>query len=419
MGYEQNIDRKGVLRIMKTKYSIKTYGSARIIVFAISVTLFIVLETACVHRGVQSFDNSGILQSISKSNSTDDGSVHSFSVPISVSFGDSSPSQSVTESNSDDDGSANTISELISEYSSSQSAEVKADADNNRNNSLADGYALSLTADSSEALLNGYSVILPNPPFIQNDTFYIPLEEVTELLGGTYFFDYDIAIIKLYGHTTQYQIGSHSIVYDGEAYMAHKVRYSFGKENDEPEYVAVDEKYAPILYDGTVFIPFDFKGYQAPEYSSWKAYPASRMVINSRFSNDERSIGDVRLRISYDDLSSDFKSKLNYAGVVCEVINYNVEEYKNDGLSVYVMRINKPPYDDVEGMDGRVCAIKVSGNHYSTPRGLKPGDSEDRLWRLYGNETFTSSFYCTVEGGKVSSIVFHTNYYGVNLNLSK
>lgn len=96
------------------------------------------------------------------------------------------------------------------------------------------------------------------------------------------------------------------------------------------------------------------------------------------------------------------------------MINYSIEEYKNDDLEVYVMRVNKP-HDDIEDMDGKVCAIKVVGYHYSTPRGLKTGDNAYRAWRLYGYQGFTSSFFYKVEGGTVSSFTFYTRYYGSQL----
>lgn len=366
----------------ENKYAIKIKKRIRIIVYPFFIMLLAILGTSCVQQRTLPTESPNISPRVT-------GNVNN-------------------ESNTNSSSSQKSIN-------NTQDSNKKVSIENrpNASNNLlqAHNYVLNLMADNDEALLNGNPVTLPTSPFVQNGTFYIPLEAVTKLLGGTYSFEDNIATIILFGNTTKYQIGSRSIIANGKTYVVSGSREFFGEKNSDTP-IAVDEKYVPVVSNGTVFIPADFDGHYP--YNGINAgvrqYPESRMVILGGFEN-ERGINEIKLKDSYDDLPVSFRSQLQYIGVVGEVINYSIEEYKNDDLNLYVMRINKP-YDDVEGMNGKVCAIKVLRNRYSTPRGLKTGDSAYRAWRLYGYEGFTSSFFYKVDSGTVSSFTFYTNYYG-------
>lgn len=269
-------------------------------------------------------------------------------------------------------------------------------------------FALTLLADNSNALLNGNSVALSEQPFIQNGTFYIPLKAVTELLGGTYSFENNRATIVLFGVTTEYEIGSHTIAVNGKTYEVSGSRLYFSTSNDS---VAVDDNFVPVIMDGTVFIPDGFRGAYCPNNALMisREYPQSLMVILGGFEN-EQGINEVKLLNTYDLLPADFRAQFTYIGVVDEVINYSIEKYRNDSLEIYVMRINQG-CDDLELMDGRVCAIRVLGSQYSTPRGLRIGDTPYRAWLLYGYDHLSYSLSYHVKTARVSSITFYTRYY--------
>jgi hypothetical protein len=370
---------------MRNKYAIKIKKRIKIIVYPFLLMLLAIYGTSCAQQRTPPAESPNI-------------------------------SQSITE-NDKNESNANSSSSLKPANNKTQNADEKVNIENMTNTSLSHNYVLSLLADNNEALLNGEPLTLPTSPIIQNGTFYIPLEAVTKLLGGTYSFENNIATIELFGNTTKYQIGSRSINVNEKTYVVSGSRRFFGKK-DFGEDVTIDEKYVPVVSNGTVFIPVNFETADCPYngIDAARQYPESRMVILGEFKN-ERGINEVKLRDSYDNLPANFKSQLNYTGVVGEVINYNIEEYKNDDVEVYVMRIKKPN-NDLEDMDGKVCAIResfTSGNCYSTPRGLKTGDSAYRAWRLYGYEGFTNSFSYKVEGGTVSSFTFYTNYYGSQL----
>ena len=81
-------------------------------------------------------------------------------------------------------------------------------------------------------------------------------------------------------------------------------------------------------------------------------YPQSRSIILGNFwNNDERGIREVKLEDIYNDLPDYFRAKLNYEGVLGEVLTYNIEKYANYDLEVYVMRLKEPSSEDIEHME--------------------------------------------------------------------
>ncbi len=275
------------------------------------------------------------------------------------------------------------------------------------------GYVLTLKANENEALLNGNAITLSAKPFIKNGILYIPLKDVTELLGGNYSFNNNVATVELFNVTTKYEVGSRSIVVNGETYKTADYRQGFEASGEK---VATDDNFVPVIVNGIVFIPDQFTGWQCPYnslLSGLREYPESKMIILGGF-EQEQGINEVKLLSLYDSLSSDFRTKMKDNGIVSEVLNYNITEYSTYGLEVYVMRLKDSETNDIEGMDGRVCAIKVNNPSYSTRRGLKVGDSAYRAWLLYGYDNLSDSFFYKVRSGMIDSMVFYTRYYGSN-----
>jgi hypothetical protein len=276
-------------------------------------------------------------------------------------------------------------------------------------------YAVTLIADCNTAYFNGIPITLSAQPFIKNDIFYIPLEPVTKLLGGTYSFENNVATIELFGDTYKYQIGSRSIIVNGEIYTisGSKALFKFPEK-----YKPVDDNYVPVIINNTVYIPSQFMvEYECPFsiLAGIYEYPQSRSIILGNFwNNDERGIREVKLEDIYNDLPDYFRAKLNYEGVVGEVLTYNIEKYANYDLEVYVMRLKEPSSEDIEHMDGRVCTIKINHN-YRTLRGLSPAESAYRAWLLYGYHDPAYSISYKVKGGYVDTIIFYTRYYGSQL----
>ena len=274
-----------------------------------------------------------------------------------------------------------------------------------------DEFSLTLRADTKEALLNGEKHYLSASPFLKKDTFYIPLESVTKLLGGDWSFEDNTAKTELFGVLSEYRIGSHTIVRDGETLEIAGDRRSF---NTSGVPIPVDEEFVPVIVDGEVYIPYDFSEFASPRYTkSTQKHPELGMVIMGSFRN-ELGVEEIKVGYVYDYISDDIKSELSYGGVAGEVINYDIEKYFNKELEVFVMR-SKSPDDDLEGMDGKVCAIKVTGIRFKTPRGLRIGDLDSHAIALYGDLRVTlnmvNELSCEIVGGIVTSISFSSRYY--------
>ena len=64
-------------------------------------------------------------------------------------------------------------------------------------------WTLTLTAGENTAYRNGEAFELAGKPYIQDHTFYVPLQEVTEALGGTYREYSDTAKVEFSAYTAE------------------------------------------------------------------------------------------------------------------------------------------------------------------------------------------------------------------------
>lgn len=97
----------------------------------------------------------------------------------------------------------------------------------------------------------------------------------------------------------------------------------------------------------------------------------SGMEDTSSITPDDLQLGKIKLEMTYDELLEEMDQKPlkeeteEFEGSVAKMLFFS------DGTQVYMI-------DDV------VYTINVNNPLYETPRGLKPGDSEERLMDLYG-----------------------------------
>lgn len=278
------------------------------------------------------------------------------------------------------------------------------------------GFFMSLFEGHTTVLLNGEERELTVAPFIHNESFYYPLEDVVELLGGGFSQQGDTATIKLFGVTAQYTAGQPEVVINGEPYRNDYRLQGYSGQTD-------NEDLRPLMVEGKMFIPHDIHPYDSPSFglNITRAVPEAHMLmLGHPEGSDGRQLGieDIRLYDAFEELPEEVKAEYEYQGVVATVLEYEVEEYRNFSAQVYVLRVMEG-CEDVEQMDGRVAAIRIfrgddgtDEEAESTIRGLKVGDSPFRAWLLYGNETFTNQFYYKVEDGFIDSIVYYTRYFG-------
>ena len=271
---------------------------------------------------------------------------------------------------------------------------------------IASEYVLSLIANKPQALLNGETVTLSAPPLIEDDIFYMPLEAVTTLLGGTYSYADSVATISLFGHVSIYEIGSSTLTVDGEICGTN----------------IPDDPTCPILINQIVYVPVTFRPrYCFNGFYACTEYPPGDIAILGGFSA-EQGTREIQLYDIFDDLPESARTNLVSVGIVDQVLNYNIEKYEaardershlGGGIYVYVLRLNEESEEeDREQADGIICAIQILPGSYETPRGLSAQDTAYRAICLYGYETLTNTFRYQVNGGSVESIIFQTRYYG-------
>lgn len=81
-------------------------------------------------------------------------------------------------------------------------------------------WTLTLTAGENTAYRNGEAFELAGKPYIQEHIFYVPLQEVTEALGGTYREYGDTAKIAFPAYTAEYHVGKNNYAVNGENVVA-------------------------------------------------------------------------------------------------------------------------------------------------------------------------------------------------------
>lgn len=287
-----------------------------------------------------------------------------------------------------------------------------------------DIFALTLTANSTKVILNGQEKNLSVSPFIQGDAFYYPLQEVIELLGGTFSFSDRLATIDFAGNRIQYRIGSLDFVCNGVSYHADCTRPRFiasSKDNAAAvEYISIDSSYVPIQQGQTVYLPLRFSSIDSPDYdygiNSIEPWPELQSVIIENIPNESSIIGDfpdfpnfsISLFDDFTDFPTPIQNSFVYSGITGNVLNYNIKEYKNDNASIYLMDLNSG--EDSENLSGKICGIKVTGNKYRTARGLQVGDPESNIYSVYGLNSNEWLLF-QVEGGRLCSFTLKSRYF--------
>ena len=284
------------------------------------------------------------------------------------------------------------------------------------------------------AMVNSVPAQMPAAPFLENGIFFFPVEFTARTLGWDYSFEdgiftiarvHDIPEQKLpYGRkaeakrckeSIQLEIGSRSMVVNGEECTVIGNYRMF--QPGDPTYATADDNYAPVLRDGVVFAPAGFvrpcPDDKAVPYSFFveELFPEGGYVIFSG-EGKENGIGGFYLWDEYDALSEDLRGEMECRGVVGESRDaYDVVEYGKDGLIIHVMRL-KDGKEDLDGLDGQIHCVSVTDPAIATPRGLRCGDSKERIMEIY-DSSFYQQFQCTVQDGIITRISFYS-YYDVN-----
>ena len=278
-------------------------------------------------------------------------------------------------------------------------------------------WTLTLTAGENTAYRNGEAFELAGKPYIQDHTFYFPLQEVTEALGGTYREYDDTVKIEFPAYTAEYHVGKNNYAVNGEDVVADAPVRCFPADSSGMYYNAAADR-TPVRHDGIIYFPLGFTGVDAPDrYApgiNSLRYAADKMVIISTVQNDDCLIDSTnpgnRLAtgMEFSELPSDISAELQPSDDKAYVLNYAIENYQSPDLKISVIR--RFTGEDTENMDGKICNITACSPRFQTPRGLKAGDTEQSITILYG--TWDDPFLVfSTENDRVDTIELRKNYY--------
>lgn len=290
------------------------------------------------------------------------------------------------------------------------------------------GYVLSLRAGDKTALLSGTTttgslagqeVILNAAPYIEDDLFFYPLQDVVLALGGTFSFQDGKAQVDLLDKTSVYEIGSNTWTENGEVHKGLKEYPAFSSESSETEYVSA-EKAVSVWRYGTLYVPLHFG---CSELSSCYAHPEQDLVILGReIANDIMVDGiDLGEGTNLKDLPPEVQALFHLTGRLSGTPHdlwYDMLTYESDTMTLYVMEEHEGMK---EGSDGMLCGLKVTAPGPRTARGLQVGDSIQRLETLYGPmekiDRLCLAYHLVVDtkDGKVSSFAIYSRFWGPDL----
>lgn len=270
---------------------------------------------------------------------------------------------------------------------------------------------VTLIAGQNTALVNGGEITLSAAPLVQDNSFYIPLQDLTKLLGGSYSYEGNTATVQIFGRTCVFRIECPEIEIDGTLY----------KLKDQPEWVEafvpgttharmeVANDYGPILLEKQVFLPNGMMTYLVGALSYMREYYESGTLIFGNAKDDERGIGPIKLFAAYESLPDTVTAQYEYTGIIRVDDSYSILEYKNDTAAIYVIAVEEG-MENIDNMNGKVCAIHIYGSNVPTVRGLQVADSAYKAWLLYGYDGLTNSFTYRVEAGVVVDYMFYSRY---------
>ena len=272
--------------------------------------------------------------------------------------------------------------------------------------------SVSLFPNDTEALVNGVPTQLPAAPFIENDVFFFPVETMAELMGVG--FERIGNSFRLFNSDYEVRLFLNSRLYVMNGQAAQRVR-NHRVFTPWPNYVPVDDSYVPVERDGVIFLPSDyFQDQQAFYHREFfhlheDLYPESGVVVFSDPSADEQGIGGFYLNHKFDNTPPELRANLRCVGKIGEYEGYDILVYFHGGLTVHVLRL-QPGQANTLCIDGVITAVAATNPAFSTPRGLRCGDSPERARQLYGNDFTLTPHGQYLKNGPITAIAFLSQY---------
>lgn len=275
-------------------------------------------------------------------------------------------------------------------------------------------HGITLWVDRAEAMVDGTMVMLDHAPFVENEVFYLPVEEIAQLHGDTVSVEGHAIIVETDAGPYTMYVGQLRVTGpDGTEYT---VDHELRRYSDRYDHRPITEEMTPRLRDGAAYLPAGFarKDQGAPGYLCGDfPWPWDGFLILETSRMDEQMCDGFSTMERFDELPAAQRAKVREVGSLgITADNYDEVEYRGDGYAIHVARLR--PGETDWGLDGIIVAIVIDGPQCATARGLRVGDTPQRAWEMYG---YMSHFGYETAHGRITRIGFSSYYtqHGVKI----
>jgi len=244
------------------------------------------------------------------------------------------------------------------------------------------GSIISMKIGSTDAMLNGLPLKLDEAPFLYYDIPFVPLRNVVNLLNGSISympkdksaaFNLQMMGVSDPGVSYQVWVGKTNFLCNGTGLN----NIGEGVQTQNSKY------YIPIIKSNRMFIPAVL--FQR-EYSFMRASydPETNVLILDNF-NDGTDLGGFIINQDFATVDNKVRDQFKSTGRV----NYpdphlKAEVFTDGDVELTIRTSSDPLYLKWPDTKEEINTITLVSNKYTTPRGLKVGDSYDKYLALYG-----------------------------------
>ena len=229
--------------------------------------------------------------------------------------------------------------------------------------------------------IDGAKHTLSNPCLEADDTIYLPLPEIVELLNGTTRSMPDglSMLAKVspfpgsdYGRSVHFWANSNLVSFNGQSTSL----YFGGTESAEVP--------VPKIINQTFYLPLDYMRYLNISLS-YDAQDFGANIILANFVTEYGTCG-IELNEELGSIPEEIMSEMYVISDTTPLDSFGYEGrlYSNGAIEMMVCRLATS--DDSPDNPYRVMEITLLTDECSTPRGLRVGDDSSQLELLYGRD---------------------------------
>lgn len=270
---------------------------------------------------------------------------------------------------------------------------IPAQAVDNTCEKTTDEISIGMKIDSNDVLVNGESRKLENAPFFKNGIAYVPLKEIVDLCGGMaqYFPSKQSVMIALkkneYVCFSEIWIGKPKLLCPGENLKEEPIKMEF--------VFPINKYYMPIIKNNRTFVPADYFSRFGYAEVSWNA-ERKRIIMSA---DSTLRVCNFKIWDNFALLDEDIKKRFKNTGRIDDGLPGEI--YSDGDME---LTLAKSPSE--KGVL-EIRKIVLLNEKYSTPRGLKVGDSVDRYMDLYEAPKYDYPNFLQIEknDGKITKII--------------